>query len=204
MKVIALFSQKGGSGKTTLAVHLAVAAEQAGKRVAILDLDPQGSALAWHRTRGADRTPVTVAVPDAELARAIDGARHDGFDLLLIDAPPHAAPVAARITQAADLVLVPVRPSPMDVAALPGTLQLIGGRRAAFILSACPMRAPEIEETRTLLQQYKHPVWGPINERRSYFRAVTAGQAVSEFEPDGAAAAEINDLFVTMMREISP
>lgn len=203
MKTIALFSQKGGSGKTTLTVHLAVAAEQAGHRVAILDLDPQGSAVAWHRTRGAGATPVTVAVPDAEIARAIEGAKADGFDLVFIDSPPHVAPIAARIVAAADLVLVPVRPSPMDISALPGTIRMIERAKAAFVLSACPIRAPEIEETKTLLKQYGRQIFGPITERRPFFRAVTAGQSVSEFEPDGPAAIEIQDLFSNVMKELS-
>jgi chromosome partitioning protein len=193
-KTIALFSQKGGSGKSTIALHLAVAAERAGRRVAVLDLDPQGSAMGWSRTRGTG-TPVVAAVPDAELERAIEGAGHDGFDLVLIDAPPHAAPVAARIVKAADLVLVPVRPSPMDIAALPATLQLIANRPAAFVLSACPWRAPEVEEARQLLAQHGRPVLGPITDRRAFFRALTAGQAVIEFEPDGHAAAEIATLY---------
>lgn len=203
MKTIALFSQKGGSGKTTLTVHLAVAAQLAGRRVAILDLDPQASAVAWHRTRGADSLPVTVAVPDSQLARAIEGAEADGFDLVLIDSPPHVAPIAARIVAVADLVLVPVRPSPMDISALPSTIRLIEKVRAAFVLSACPIRAPEIEETKTLLQKYGRNIYGPITERRPFFRAVTAGQSVSEFEPEGPAAIEIRELFQNVLKEIA-
>lgn len=202
MKTVALFSQKGGSGKTTITVHLAVAAQQAGLKVAVLDLDPQGSAVAWHRTRGQASAPVTLAIPDAQLQRAVDGAAADGFDLVLIDSPPHSSPVVARIVAAADLVLVPVRPSPMDVAALPATIKLIGTKKSAFVLSACPQRAPETEETRALLAQYGRPVWGAITDRRQFFRAITAGQAVSEFEPDGAAAAEISTLFKSLIKEL--
>lgn len=202
MKTVALFSQKGGSGKTTITVHLAVAAQQAGLKVAVLDLDPQGSAVAWHRTRGQESTPVTLAIPDAQLNRAVDGAAADGFDLVLIDSPPHSSPVVARIVSVADLVLVPVRPSPMDIAALPTTIKLIGVKNSAFVLSACPQRAPETAETRVLLAQYGRPVWGAITDRRQFFRAITAGQAVSEFEPDGPAAAEISELFKLLMKEL--
>lgn len=202
MKIIALFSQKGGSGKTTLTVHLAVAAQQAGLKVAVFDLDPQESAVAWYRTRGQNSIPVTLSIPDSQITRAIDGALHDGFDLVLIDSPPHSSPVAARIVAAADLVLVPVRPSPMDVAALPATAKLIGAKKSAFVLSACPQRAPETEETRKLLAQYGRPVWGPVTDRRQFFRAITAGQSVSEFEPSGPAAAEIALLFESLMKEL--
>lgn len=195
MKVIALFSQKGGSGKTTLTLHLSVIAHAAGIKVAVLDLDPQGSASSWARTRGADRDPPVAFVPDAALDLAIDGARADGFDWAFIDSPPHIAPLAARIVRVADLVLVPVRPSPMDLAALPATIALIGTTPSAFVLSACPPRAPETEEAWRLLETMGRPVLGPITDRRSFFRALTAGQAVSEFEPDGAAAAEVHALF---------
>lgn len=203
MKTIAIFSQKGGSGKTTICVHFAVAAQKLGQRVAILDLDPQGSAVAWHRTRGVGTSPVTVSIPDSELGRAIEGARTDGFDLVLIDSPPHSAPVASRIVAAADFVLIPVRPSPIDVAALPATLQLIGQKPAAFVLSACPARAPEIAETKALLAHYGRPIFGPITDRRSFFRAITAGQSVDEFEPNGSAALEINDIFSSVMKEFA-
>lgn len=202
MKICAVLSQKGGSGKTTICVHLAVAAQQFGLKVAVLDLDPQGSAVAWHRTRGKNSTPITLPIPDSDLGRALEGAKGDGFDLVLIDSPPHSSPVAARIVAASDLILVPVKPSPMDIAALPATVKLIGGKRAAFVLSACPQRAPETEETRLLLRQYKLPVFGPITDRRTFFRAVTAGQAVSEFEPGGAAATEISNLFECLMKEL--
>lgn len=202
MKTLSIFSQKGGSGKTTICIHLAVAAQRAGLRVAVLDLDPQISAVAWHRTRGIDSTPLVIAIPDAELSRALDGAKEDGFDLILIDSPPHSAPIAARIIAASDFVLTPIRPSPMDIAALPSTIQLIGKKRSAFVLSACPPRAPEIEETRALLAQYKRPVFGPITDRRQFFRAITAGQAVVEFEPAGPAATEIENLFSKIMEEL--
>jgi chromosome partitioning protein len=202
MKTIAFFSQKGGAGKTTLALHTAVAALQEGLRVAVLDLDPQASALAWSRLRRGSSDPVVVAVPDSQLAHALEGAANDRFDLAIIDSPPHAAPVAARIVAAADLVVVPVRPSPMDLAALPATLRLIGSKRAGFVLSACPQRAPETEETRALLSEHGYPVWGPVTDRRAFFRALTAGQSVSEFEPEGAAADEIRALFSAIRQEL--
>ena len=202
MKTVALFSQKGGAGKTTISVHLAVAAQASGLRVAILDLDPQGSALAWHKTRGAESMPVTIPISADQAAAAFKTAKADGFDLLLLDCPPHATLAASQILAAVDFVLVPVRPSPMDIAALPATMRLIGSNACAFVLSACPARAPEIEETRALLDQYKRPVFGPITDRRQFFRAITAGQAVSEFEPDGPAAAEITALFQSLTEQI--
>lgn len=122
--------------------------------------------------------------------------------LVLIDAPPHVAPVAARIVSLSDFILVPVRPSPMDIAALPATVQLIGQKRSAFVLSACPARAPEIEETRVLFTKYGRDIFCPITDRRPFFRAVTAVQSVTEFEPAGPAAAEINQLFASLMEKL--
>ncbi|MGC8509039.1 MAG: AAA family ATPase [Thiomonas sp.] len=203
MKTIALFSQKGGCGKTTITAHLAVAAELSGLRVAVLDLDPQGSMLAWHRTRGATRPPVVVSVPDGQLDHALDGARHDGFDWVLMDSPPSVSPLTAKIVRAADLVLVPVRPSPIDVSTIPATMQLVGSKASAFVLSACPLRAPEVEETRSMLERMGRPVFGPITDRRAFFRAMTAGQSVNEFEPGGAAASEILALLKAVTQEVS-
>ena len=202
MSVISIFNQKGGSGKTMLAVHLAVAAHRAGRKVAILDLDPQGSAAQWHSIRGADSLPVVVKVPDSSLKAAVEGARADGYDFILIDAPPSVSPATARIIAAADLVLIPVRPEPFDLAAIPDTLKLVGTKRHVFVLSDCPQRAPEIAEMRTVLEKFG-PVFGPVNNWRSMWRALVSGQAVAEYEPDGLPAAEIEAVCESIFKEIA-
>lgn len=201
--VVAIFNQKGGSGKTTLAVHLAVAASMAGRKVCIIDLDPQGSATAWRRPR-AYVMPVVAQVPASSLDKAIEGAIEDCFDFILIDTPPSVSAATARIIGAAGLVVVPVRPQPFDLAAVPDTLKLIGAKRYVFVLSDCPQKAPEIEITRIELLKLGKPVFGPLNNWRSMWRALITGQAISEFEPNSRAAKEIADVCKSILNELEP
>jgi cellulose biosynthesis protein BcsQ len=135
MKTLAFLSQKGGSGKTTLAVHTAVAAHEAGEQVVIIDTDPQQSATVWSEARQAD-TPVVVTVAVAELVRVLNAARGDGMTLAIIDTAPHAAPDAARIAQVADLIVVPVRPTAFDLAAAQGAVAIIKAAKAHAVLGS--------------------------------------------------------------------
>ena len=203
MATMAVFNQKGGSGKTMLAVHLAVAAFLAGCKVVILDLDPQGSASHWKAARGDVPGPVVVKVAASSLERAIAGAVNDGYDFILIDCPPAVTPATARMIGAAGLVIVPICPEPFDLAALPETLDLVGAKRHVFVLSNCPQKAPEIEETRLELLKLGKPVFGPVNNWRSMWRSLIAGQAVSEYEPEGKPAEEIKEICEAILKEIS-
>lgn len=197
MNVIAFLSQKGGSGKTTLSVHTAVAAEASGERVCIIDADPQESATAWAITRKA-RTPLVATAQAGELDVALSAAKEEGMTLTVIDAPPHAAPAASQIAKRAKLVLIPVRPSAFDLAAVPAAVEIVRATKVqgAFVLSACPFRAPEIGETHAALEPYGLTIVpGEITDRRAFARAVTTGSAVTEFESDGKAAEEIRALW---------
>lgn len=197
MHVITFLSQKGGSGKTTLSVHTAVAAEAAGKKVCIIDADPQESATTWGMSREKP-APIVATAQASDLDAALSAAEAEGIDLAIIDAPPHAAPTASQIARRSDLVLVPIRPSAFDLAAVPAIVDIIRASksRGAFILSACPFRAPEIEETRLALESYNLPIFpSEIVDRRAFARAVTTGRAVTEFESNGKAAEEIHHLW---------
>lgn len=197
MNVVAFLSQKGGSGKTTLSVHTAVAAEERGERVCIIDADPQESATAWARARQVE-TPIVATAQAGELEAAIAAARDERMTLVIVDAPPHATPAASQIAKRADLVIVPVRPSAFDLAAVPAAVEIIKAAkvRGGFVLSACPFRAPEIEETRLALGGYGLPVVpGEVTDRRAFARAITTGSAVTEFEGEGKAAQEICSLW---------
>ena len=109
MQTIAVIAQKGGAGKTTLALGLAVAAMQDKKTAAVIDTDPQATATNWTDRRDAE-TPWVVASPVARIKQAIAAALSQGVELLLIDTPPHASQEAAEAARVADLVLIPVRP----------------------------------------------------------------------------------------------
>jgi chromosome partitioning protein len=205
VKVIAFLSQKGGAGKTTLAVHTAVAAHEAGLKVALVDTDPQKSATVWGDAR-RDEAPIVATADVSDLKRVLDAARGDGMDLAIVDAAPHAAPAAASIARSADLVAIPCRPTAFDLAAVDGAVRIAkaAGVKAAFVLSACPFRAPEIAETRETLGGYGLPV-APveITDRRAFARAVASGRAVTEFESDGKAAGEIRALWSWLWEQMA-
>src|ERR1700712_1906207 len=135
MKIIGLLSRKGGVGKTTLAVHLAVLAQQAGQRTLLIDLDPQGSAAAWWRARGAGM-PGLVETQPAGLRGILDAARADGVDLVVVDTRPSVEADVAHVAALSDLVLIPTRPAIFDLRAILGTLEVVKGppRRSLIIL----------------------------------------------------------------------
>ena len=170
MKILVFLSQKGGSGKTTLVVHTAVAAAEAGLKVLVVDTDPQQSATVWSTARQAAEPMVaTIAPPD--LDRVLAAAKAEGIDLAIVDTAPHAAPEAARIARAADMVMIPCRPTAFDLAAAEQAARIVKAAhaKAAFVLSACPVRAPEIGETRKALSDYGLPVApAEISERRAF------------------------------------
>jgi chromosome partitioning protein len=145
--IITIAQQKGGAGKTTLAAHLALAWAASGRRVAVIDIDPQASLSAWFSLRRARRRS---SAPDIEVA-AITGWRVAAeverqardHDVVLVDSPPHAATEARIAVRAASLVLVPVQPSPMDLWATKATLELARAERvpALLVLNRVPPRA---------------------------------------------------------------
>jgi chromosome partitioning protein len=204
VRVIALLAQKGGSGKTTLAVHLAVAAAANGYHVVIADLDPQGSAASWSRVRGSPE-PKVVAMAASATGGFIDGIHRNGSGLVIVDTAPHSAPAASQVVQQVEFVLIPCRPTAFDLTAASSSAEIAKAarRRAAFVLNSCPVRAPEVADARTVLTSYGFPV-APveIGQRQAFARAVASGQAVTEFDPHGKAAAEITDLWKWIAKQV--
>ena len=204
MKKIAFLAQKGGSGKTTLAVHTAVAATEAGESVVVIDTDPQKSATVWGDARSQE-APIVATAGASELGRVLEAADQERMTLAIVDTAPHAAPDATRIVRAVDLVAIPVRPTAFDIAAAGSAVDIVkaAGVRAVFVLSACPFRSPEIAETRTVLAEYGLPI-APVEiiDRRAFARAVATGRAVTEFESDGKAATEIRALWAWLKEQM--
>src|SRR6266446_7111436 len=124
MKTVALLSQKGGSGKATIATHLAVCAMRDGKAVAIFDIDPQASALSWAQRRTSDSPPVVKATP-VQLPGLLKNAEAQHADLIIIDTAGRSDIAAAHVIQAADVVLIPCRPSAADLDAIQDTIRLV-------------------------------------------------------------------------------
>ena len=192
MKTLAFFSQKGGSGKTTLAIHAAVAALDGGQSVALIDSDPQQSSASWGKTRQRE-VPVVAKASASNIDQALDAARAEAVDLCLIDCPPHAMAGVAHLIEVSDFVVIPCQPSALDVAAAGRAVDMVqaAGKRFAFVINRAPWRAPENRETVETLAQLGPVCPVLISERRAYARALTGGQAVSEFESGGKAAMEI-------------
>ncbi len=201
MDLVAIASQKGGAGKTTIAVHLAVAAAIAGERVVIIDTDPQGSAMSWGRSRARTEQTTRVDVQKASALELLDLCRRmeaDGFSVAIVDTEPKTGLAASRALELANLALMPLRPSAFDVDAIGATATLVRATdvpAAAWIINACPPRAPEIAQTRDVLHEYEFPIAGELGERRAYRRAVASGRSVLEFEPNGSASDEIRALW---------
>ncbi|MDE1711800.1 AAA family ATPase (plasmid) [Chromobacterium amazonense] len=197
MKSIATFSQKGGSGKSTLAVHLGVAAEEDATSVIIFDRDDaQASASCWAERRAAD-TPIVLKTPPSQLHAALKAGSAKGFGLAIIDGPPHSSPDAAAIARIADIILIPVRPTAFDLAAVGNAVKIVtaAGKQPLFVLSACPPRVPEVADARQALADFGEVAPVEIGERIAFSRAIATGQSVTEFDPLGKAAAEIRALW---------
>ena len=142
MKTIALIAQKGGSGKTTLALSLAVAAEQAGAVSVIIDLDPQATACNWGDRRESD-TPVVVDAQPARLPKALNKAAQAGVEFAIIDTPPRSEQASLAAARNADLIIIPCRPQVYDLETVPNSKNLIalaGEKPTLVILNAVPPR----------------------------------------------------------------
>ena len=191
MKTILIAAQKGGSGKTTLARNLSVVATQDGRNVLCLDLDPQGSLRGWWESREAEAPFMLDRDPLPDVLRASLVAAQKRFDLCIIDTPPASSEWLREALGAADLVLIPVRPSPDDLRAVGTTLADVNGSGIpfAFVLSQTP-RARITEEAARVLAQYGR--LAPVNmaQRVTYAETGATGQGVTETN-DKKAGTEI-------------
>lgn len=205
MQVIVMAAQKGGAGKTTLALHLAVEYSRVGKSVALIDTDPQKSAEMWGNLRDADDITV-AAIPAAEIAAALRDAEADGFDMVIVDTPPHASAALAPVLRLATLVVVPFKPSPLDLATLDTITRIItaAGTPAVAVISSAPVRAAENEPMREAIQAGGLRVLKTvIHDRMPFRRSIGNGLAVTEFDPKGTGAKEIQALRVEIDQEIT-
>lgn len=189
MKTIVIAAQKGGAGKTTLARNLSVAASHDGRTVICLDLDPQGSLRAWWESREADTPAMLDRDPAPDALRATLNAAKAQFDLCIIDTPPAAPEWLSEALGAADLVLIPVRPSPDDLRAVGATIAAVirAGVPFVFALSQTP-RARITEEAARVLAQHGRVVPVNIAQRVSYAETGATGQGVTETTDDKAGA----------------
>jgi chromosome partitioning protein len=204
MKTIAIISQKGGAGKTTLAIHLAVAAEQAGKAAAVIDLDQQASATGWGDHRQADK-PAIVSAQASRLHQVLVAAREGGAALAVIDTSPHSESTALAAARSADLILIPCRPAILDLRAIHLTIDLskLAGKPAAVVLNCIPPRGSLADDAIEAMKVYRVPVCPVRIVNRSVFvHVLTAGLTAQEHEPSGKGAREIRQLYKWVCRQV--
>jgi chromosome partitioning protein len=199
--IVALLNQKGGVGKTTLALHLAGEWARRGKRVTLIDADPQGSALDWSQQRvreGGSRLFGVVGLARDTLHReAPEIARN--VDHVIIDGPPRVAALMRSALLAADLVLIPVQPSPFDGWASAEILSLLAEAKiyrpqltARFVLNRCGARTIIARETAKTLADHDPPLLASrIGQRVAFADTAQTGRLVFEVDEDGPAAREI-------------
>ena len=193
MHVVALCSQKGGSGKTTLAGHLAVQAGLASMGpVALVDTDPQGSLAAWWNARPLD-TPAFAATTLAQLPADIERLRLEGCKLVLIDTPPAINMAIQRVINVAELVVIPTRPSPHDLRAVAGTVDMAERAqcRLVFVLNAVNLRAKITSDAVVALSQHGTVAPVFVQQRTDFATSMIDGRTVCELEPGGRSAEEI-------------
>lgn len=205
MPVIAIISQKGGAGKTTLAIHLAAAAQDAGRVALIIDTDPQATASQWAAWRG-DTPPEVIDSPPPRLAAKVAAAQSQGAELIVIDTPPHADSAARAAVEVADLVLIPCRPSAFDLSAIQTTAKLVQllKKPAYVVFTAGNPNAPRVyEEAGELVEGFGTPPCPiQIPDRAAYRHASGEGRTVMEYEPAGKAADDIRQIYTWTCRQV--
>jgi len=208
MFTVAVIGQKGGSGKTTLALGLATTAAAVGEEVAIIDLDPQASAAKWKDRRSTEPNPAVVSAQVSRLRPTLDAAKASGADIVVIDSPGKNDSAAVEAARVADLVLIATRPGVFDMETLPAIRDLvrIAGDPPAFVVfnHMHPQGNRIADEFKGLTVSYADLQSCPVHlcQRASYADAPTAGKAVQEIDPQGKAAAELQQLYLWVKSEL--
>ncbi len=196
-RVLVLASQKGGAGKTTLAAALAVEAERVGDGPAVLlDLDPQGSLADWANSRQAE-TPAFAIAQSAALAQQIEALGQAGMRLVIIDTPPSLSEPIRQAVAVADVVLIPTRPSPLDLRAVGGTVDIAeaAGKRPVFVINGAAYRARLSAQAAIALSQHGAVAPGIVHQRTDYAASMIDGRTAPEVRPTHKSAAEIEALY---------
>lgn len=199
MKVLAIISQKGGNGKTTTALGLAVAAVKDGQRVAVIDLDPQATAANWGDRREDRESPAIVSCQASRLRHVLDAAAAQGVQLAIIDTPGRSAEAAIAAAKAAHRVLVPLEPHMSNLETLESVREILGladRPPASVVISRAPVQGHRHEDALAGLAGQGFDV-APVVlfQRAAYADATNIGQTATEYDPHGKAAAELASLY---------
>lgn len=207
MKTVAVIAQKGGPGKSTLAINLAVAAFLDGKETVIADTDKQQTSNHWYQDRkkiGLSLPYVRQCFPE-NISEFLNTAKNNGAHMVFIDTAPHSGPDSLGIAEISDLILIPCRPGLKDLRALKMTVDITGlsGKPALAVLNACKPRSPEPDKAERYLEKLGLNVCPTrIGDRVAFEYAYINGQGVQEYEPGGKAAEEIQGLYTYMCQHL--
>lgn len=199
MKTLAVISQKGGSGKTTTALGLAVEGVSAGRRVAIIDLDPQATAAKWGDRRAQSDNPAVVSCQASRLRQVLDAAAAQGVELVIIDTPGKSSETAIAAAKVADRVLIPIQPHLFDIETLESVaevLSLAGKPPAAVVMNKAPVQGKRHEDAKAGLEGMGYELAPVIlYQRTAHADSSNIGQSAREYEPHGKAAQEMQKLY---------
>lgn len=197
MRILAMASQKGGSGKTTLSGHLAVQAERAGcGPVVLIDIDPQASLSEWWNVRAGD-TPAFAQTNVARLAADLEALRRQGFKLAVIDTPPAITMAIQSVISVAELIVIPTRPSPHDLRAVGATVELCdrAGKPLVFVVNAATPNARITAEATLALSQHGTVAPVTVHQRTDFAASMIDGRTVMEVNPRSKSTREIETLW---------
>ncbi|MEL6875281.1 MAG: ParA family protein [Pseudomonadota bacterium] len=197
MRVLAMASQKGGSGKTTLSGHLAVQAQLAGAGpVVLIDIDPQGSLADWWNEREAE-LPAFAQTTVSRLAADLQILRQQGFKLAVIDTPPAITMAIQSVISVAELIVIPTRPSPHDLRAVGATVDLCerAGKPLLFVVNGATPKAKITSEAAVALSQHGTVAPVTVHHRTDFAGSMIDGRTVMEVDPQGRSAQEMVQLW---------
>ena len=208
MNVIVFASRKGGTGKSSLAAHLATFAHKPSRPCLLVDADPQGSLSQWHSLRGDDGPALRNG--GRGLADTLRSAKRDGYEWVFVDTPPLRSTSVVDAIRAATMVVVPARPGVFDVVSVQETIEIARAARKPFavVINGAPARredaeSPLVTQTRASLEAFEAPVWsGQITHRTSIPLALAAGAGAREFDPASPAAIEIARLWTAIEKSV--
>lgn len=205
MHVIVLASQKGGAGKTTLAAHIAVAAEVAGDGPAVLiDADPQGSLSAWWNVRDA-QTPALAPTTIAELPAKLAALAEAGYAVAVVDTPPAITEAIGAVLRSADFVVIPTRPSPHDLRAVGSTVELVRAAGKPFVFAVTQAKANARLTVQAMAALSEHGTVAPavVHDRVDYAGSMIDGRTVQETDAKGRSAGEMAELWRFLKAQVA-